>query len=275
MKEGKYSLGAFLWRVFLSVILVSGPFWALWFLYKAFWDSRAYDSRYELKAIVQTGFEKEALKTAYISEVLGFSKDNPQNIYRLDLTALENKLLGSPLISSAHIKRIPPGALYIDYKIRKPIAYLADRTNAALDEEGYVIPFKPFFTPKKIARVYLGLNPSTELVWNQKLEDKRLNLAWNLLNQLKCLEGIWIKNIDLSRAEAESLGERRIVLVLDAVTDEGERVERCVVLNSEDPLEGVERFCRFRTEAKEWEKEKHLVLDLRVPELGLIKKRKG
>lgn len=275
MKEARYTFGAFLARVALSVLLVSGPFWILWFVYQSFWNARAYDPRYQLVAIVQTGSEKEALKTTYLSELLGVSTDKPQNLYRIDLSLAEKRLLQSPLIATAKVKRIPPGALYIDYKIRKPAAYLSDRTNAAIDEEGYVIPFKPFFTPKKIVHFYLGLDPSQELAWNQKLENEKLELAWNLLNRLKCEEGVSVHAIDLSRAKAESFGERRIVVILNTLTEEGARLERCLILNAENPLEGVERFKQFAAQSHALNEEKHLVLDLRVPELGIVKRRKS
>lgn len=274
MKEVRYSFGSFLIRVGISVLLISGPFWALWFVYQSFWNARAFDDRYKLVAIVQTGNEKEALKTSYLAEVLGLSSNRPQNLYRIDLSAAERKLLQSPLIATAKVKRVPPGALYIDYKIRKPAAYLSDRLNAALDEEGYVIPFKPFFTPKKIVHFYLGLDPSLELAWNEKLHDQKLELAWSLLNRLKSEEGVSVNTIDLTRSKAESLGERRIVVLLDLLTDEGSRLERCLILNSDDPIEGIERFKQFKDQANAFTNEKHLVLDLRVPELGVIKKRK-
>jgi hypothetical protein len=274
VKEIQYTFKGFLVRVLLSVGFISGPIWGLWALYHSFWDARAYDDRYKLVAIVQTSTEKEALKTAYLAELLGISSNRPENLYRINLAQAEQKLLNSPLISYAKVKRVPPGALYIEYKIRKPVAYLTDRVNAALDQEGYVIPFKPFFAPKRIVHIYLGLDPSQELVWNQKLEDERLDLAWNLLNALKSAESIYVKQIDLSRVAAPSLGDRRVVVVVDLLMENGDKVERYLLLNTDNPYEGIARFLAFTPHGREWAKEKNLVLDLRVPELGMIKKGK-
>ncbi|MFV0340249.1 MAG: hypothetical protein ACK5MA_06425 [Parachlamydiaceae bacterium] len=122
--------------------------------------------------------------------------------------------------------------------------------------------------------IYLGLDSSKELAWNERLDDERLDLAWNLLNALKSVDSISVKQIDLSRVTASSLGERRVVVVVDLLKEDGEKVERCLLLNTDNPHEGIARFLAFATHGKEWAKEKYLVLDLRVPSLGVIKKGK-
>ena len=49
--------------------------------------------------------------------------DPPTQLYAFDLKKAEQKLLASPLIANAKIKRLPPSALYIDYEVRKPLFY--------------------------------------------------------------------------------------------------------------------------------------------------------
>ena len=89
----------------------------------------------------------------------------------------------SPLIKKASIKKIPPGTLYIEYQMRVPLAYLGDYTNTALDEEGYLFPFSPFFTPKKLPIIYLGLQQD-DAQWGMTLkQDQRLQLAFDLLKK--------------------------------------------------------------------------------------------
>src|SRR5258708_979144 len=79
------------------------------------WKTRRYTSdRYKITAIVQTGPEKEALRTVYLAELLGLSVDAPKNLYSIDLKKAQMALLSSPLIAKAKVRRMPPNTLYID-----------------------------------------------------------------------------------------------------------------------------------------------------------------
>jgi hypothetical protein len=187
-------------------------------------QSKLNSEAYRISAIIQTGPEKEAFKTAYLAELLSLSVDRPVSLYAFDLKKGEQKLLASPMIRSAKIKRIPPGTLYIDYEVRKPIAWLADYRNTALDREGYLFPVSPFFSPKEMPEIYLGLPPfgSQDGIsdrkggqWLVPLQDRHLHLALEILQFLEGVpwrEGLRIKRIDVSNAFAASLGQREIVL---------------------------------------------------------------
>ena len=135
------------------------------------WNTkRMTDEACRIIAIVQTGPEKEALKTAYLAELLNLSVDKPTQLYALNLKKAEERLLASPLIASVELKRIPPGTLYIDYTVRKPIAWLADYNNTALDAGGYLFPAAPFFTPKQLPEIYLVFLPleARRMTWGAK-----------------------------------------------------------------------------------------------------------
>jgi hypothetical protein len=133
-------------------------------------------------------------------------------------------LLACPLISEAKVKRVPPGTLYIDYSIRKPIACLADYQNIGLDRDGYIFPIAPFYSPKNLPEIYLGL-PAFGLPadtqgraggeWQKPLQNKHLHLALEILHVLDeapWREGMRLKRIDVSNAFAMSAGLREIVL---------------------------------------------------------------
>ncbi|MDE3045554.1 MAG: hypothetical protein KGJ02_02780 [Verrucomicrobiota bacterium] len=187
-------------------------------------QKRLSDERYKITAIVQTGPEKEALKTVYLAELLGLSTDTPKNLYSIELKKAELALLSSPLIAKATVKRMPPNAIYVDYEVRKPIAWLADYKNTAIDREGYLFPVAPFFSPKEMPEIYLGLPPFGGAedsfgrkggLWRTPLHNRYLNLALDLLQTLEgspWKEGLRIKRIDVSNAFAPSLGRREIVL---------------------------------------------------------------
>ena len=212
--------------IFLSTLIVSGTAILAWLYFKHIENLRGNDDKYRIIAVVQTGPEKEALKTVYLEELLGISIDKPGNLYALDIVEAQRKLLSSPLIKKASIKKMNPGTLYIDYSIRQPVAYSGDFTNTAIDAEGMLIPFKPFFTPKKIPEIYIGLHNeedssnafSPEQAWGMKLEDKKVALAFEMLDSISkscCLSASHIRKIDVSRAYSDSYGQRQIIVVVD------------------------------------------------------------
>jgi hypothetical protein len=189
------------------------------------WKARRFESkRFTISAIIQTGSEKEALRSAYLSELLGLSIDCPKNIYALNLKKAELDLLSSPLIAKAKVKRRAPDTLYVDYEVRKPIAWLSDYRNTAIDSKGYLFPVAPFLSPKEMPEIYIGL-PSfgkgedhfgrTGGKWGEPLQNKHLKLAFDLLQTFEgspWKEGLRIKRIDVSNAFSPTLGRREVVL---------------------------------------------------------------
>ncbi len=215
-------------KVLFCLIGSVGLTLALFVFGRSFWieskEKRAQDPHNLITALIQTGPEKEALQTAYLAEILGVSIDHPMNLYAFDIKQGRKKLKSSPLIASARIKRMPPNALYIDYEARKPVALLGDYSNVAIDKEGYLFPVAPFFSPKELPEIYLGLpsfgEPEDSFErkggeWKDPLSGKYLSLAFEILDFLEgspWREGLRIKKIDVSGAFAPSLGQREIVL---------------------------------------------------------------
>lgn len=199
-----------------------------------------------IAALIQTGPQKEALKTDCLAEWLGLSVDRPVEVSAFDLEQASSSLEKCPLIASVHLKLLKIGALvgeegigiwtssqsqdralYIDYTVRQPVAWLSDYENVALDREGYLFPFKPFFSPKNLPEIYLGLAPFGKeafdegkpvATWHQPLMGKYWEVAsevLSLLTSLKLQELFAVKSIDVSQAYAQSYGSREIVVVLE------------------------------------------------------------
>ena len=185
-------------------------------IYRKIQHGRICDQRYRLEAIVQTGPEKAVLQTAYLAELLGLSSDHPISIYAVSLNRAEERLMASPLIEEAHVRRIPPSTLYVDYTARQPVARIGDFENVAMDRSGHIFPLYPFFTPKRLPVVYLGLR---EFVgWEEPLEGSLVDFAFTLLEKLSSppwKDLVRIERIDLSHAHAKNLGQREIVLFLE------------------------------------------------------------
>lgn len=268
MTPSYFSKGAAWLRIFFLVLSISGSAWLLFFAYSFFWNARAKDPRYTIVAILQTGPEKEALKTSFLAELLSLSTDSPTNLYQFDLSLAKQKLLKFPLIKEAQLKRIPPGTLYIDYTIRKPIAYIADRKNTAIDSEGVLIPFKPFFSPKKLPEVKIGLKDE-KLVWGDKLSDPNGELAFRVLHCIKKWD-LPLIALDVSKADKESLGEEKIILTLEKGDIQSMTSFCTLVLNREKFEENLNRFKNLM----EYKKEILIgskILDFRIDNLAYIR----
>lgn len=210
-----------------STLIFSGSSYAGMKHYLKVRRESAADPKFALRTLIQTGPQKEALKTEYLAELLGISSDHPYSAKTFDLKRAKETLLRSPLISQAEVKLIKPSTLYIDYTVRQPIARLEDYANVVVDKEGYLFPFTPFYTPKNLPGIYLGLSPfgkppsdpDREMAdWNTPLQGKYYKLALDLLSIVtdpKVADLFAVKRIDVSNAFSESYGTREIVVITE------------------------------------------------------------
>jgi cell division septal protein FtsQ len=262
---------ALLW-IFLCTLLISGTAAMGWLYYLHLKKLRLHDPQYQIVAIVQTSSQKEVLKTAYLAELLGLSIDQPSNLYQLDSKAAVKRLKSSPLIKEATIHKIRPGTLYINYDMRVPSVYLGDYTNTALDKEGTLLPFSPFFTPKRIPILYLGLKKE-EKQWGDSLkEDERHQLAFTVFQyvQAVCDKQLFLKQIDVSKAFAESYGQRQLILILEDHAESPTIKMKTYVLrlDVEDYQKNLARFLAIRPMLNP---SAVTIIDLRIPYLAFIK----
>ncbi len=194
------------------------------FLQQAISTQRAklHDPKYRITRIVQTGPQKEALSTFCLAEIIGLSSDQPIPLSRFNSEEAEFRLAACPVIEKAHIEVEKPHTVYIDYYTRQPVAWLYDYVNIGLDDKACAFPVTPFFSPKNLPEIYLGLfaqhPPPQPLVWNQPLQDERLKLALSILRLFSTKEysGLFtLQRVDVSSAFAESCGGRQVVLMIE------------------------------------------------------------
>lgn len=213
-------LGRALGWIVLSTIMVSGSAGCCWYYYQHLHRVRSHDPMFNITTVVQTGPEREALRTAYLEELLGLSADHPTNMYTCDASQFREKLLESPVIKEATVKSFNPGTLYIDYTVRKPVAYVGDYSNTVVDEEGVLFPSEPFYTPKRLPELYLGLAPhlSAQELWGQQTRTPEFAKALALMDATTRILGqssYRIVKVDVAKAFADSYGKRQLVLVLE------------------------------------------------------------
>lgn len=212
--ERKIPLHRAIGYVVLSVCIIWGSLIGTWLVHKAVLQKRQLDARYTIAAIVQTCPQKERLQSWQLAEMLNLSRDKPQNLYAFDPAAATATLLACPAIKKASIRRQPPSIVHIDYVFREPCALLADFSNVALDRERVCFPLKPYFTPKRLPELYLGIR---ELSYNSPLETKEASLAFKVLDYAKSSlpSACRIVRIDTHNAFAKSAGVQEVVVVLE------------------------------------------------------------
>ena len=170
--------------------------------------------------IIQTGPYKEALHSDYLMEILGLSTDCPVSYASFNPEVMQKKLLHIPIIKEALIKKIKPNSVFVDYALRKPVVWAVDFVNAALDREGTLFPMHPFFSPKKIPKIYIGkagLDSLNGLKFGHSLQGPSLTLAFLVLDYLQEVgkDLFFVKKVDVSNAFIKNLGKRELVVIIE------------------------------------------------------------
>ena len=173
------------------------------------------DTKNAIKRIIQTGPHRDHLITRVIAEILGLSSDQPVGLKNFKVKQSEQVLRSLPMIQDVKLKCVRPDILYIDYVMRRPLAMLLDVENAAVDEEGHAFPFAPFYSPKSLPEIYLGLPGVEETFYQEPIHSESFSLAVDVLKLLKKVSlnhRFQIKRVDVSKAFHKSLGQREIVV---------------------------------------------------------------
>ena len=233
--------------IFLSIIVISGPAFLGLLYYQSLINNRSADDRYLVRRVISSS---AALPLDYICELLDLSYDQPTNLYLLNKQEMERKLLSSPLIERAYVKKMPPDRLWIDYIARKPIALLGGYKNTAIDQKGFVFPFTPFFTGLELPTFYLG-------------EQKNgFRTAVELEKRIRSLN-LSLSHINVSHMNEKSLGKREIVVALN----EGNH-QFFLRLTPDNYKEELSNFQRLKENVPS--NGTVTVVDLRIPEMAFL-----
>ena len=172
----------------------------------------------------------------------------------------QERLDSCPLIASSQFKVVPPDAVFVDYTVRQPIAFLEDFENVAIDKEGYPFPFAPFFSPKNLPSVYLGVHDAAvegerpQVQWNTPLFGKSFAQGDALLKIVTAPEyrpQFHVRRIDVSNAFAESYGTRAIVLLTEDFLIQGQTdyiLPRILRLSTKNYAQELANYLQLRTE---------------------------
>lgn len=278
MDNHKMPLSRSILWILVSTLFISGSAFMGWLYYLHMRERRLHDDQYCIVALMQNNHQVDALKTVYLAELLNLSLDRPSNLYQLNTKEAVQTLLNSSLIKEASIKKILPGTLYIDYQMRMPIAYVGDFSNTVMDDEGYLFPFRPFFTPKRLPTLYLGLDRE-QYRWGSCVRDfPAVQMALDLLCQFERLQQdqFYLKQVDLMQAQADSYGQRQVVVVLERNVAASPNALIFLRLSAEHTDQELANFWTLQQALLEKNegkvaKQEDLVIDLRIPHLAFIK----
>jgi hypothetical protein len=242
--------------VISSLYVITGGTYKLTKTYQAYCLERK-SPKFYLCKIVQTGLQKEALKTAYLGELMEISADKPTLFDDFDPIAAQKKLVASLVIEDAFVRRIAPDTVYVDYTVRLPIAYCADFENIVFDSSGACFPLLPFFAPKTLPEVFFGIQ---EFTWKETLPKEKTLLALQLL-QIFETSFVDVKKIDVSRVFKRNLAKKEIIAV---VNERG--VTKILRLSTKNFEKEIQNYLELRKNLVDAAQ----VIDLRIPDLGFI-----
>lgn len=263
--EHKIPLRQAIGYVFISVLVIWGSLIATWFLHAWVVQKRQGDSRYTLVALVQTCPQKESLPNWQLLELLELARDKPVNLYTYNSYEAANKLLACPVIKKALCRRLHPGILHVDYHVRTPYALLADFSNTAVDKEKFCFPLRPYFTPKSLPELYLGIN---ELP-GAPLDSKEAILAFKILEYLETTHDFLTKivRIDTHKAFIKNAGLQEVVVVLEV----GSKT-RYLRLNPQDYQHALNNYLVLQSTFDQINPVSPTqIIDLRSPSIALVK----
>lgn len=252
--------------VILSVFIIWGSLFLTWVVHREIVKARSANPRYNIVAIVQSCPQKERLEAWQLAEILDLSRDKPQNLYAFDPKAARERLLACPVIKKAQVRRHPPSIVHIDYQVRKPYALLADFSNVAIDSDGYLFPIRPYFTPKKLPELALGLQ---DIAYNKPLESKEANLAFSIFKVIEesFPKSYRIQTIDTHNAYHKSLGLQEVVVVVENKTK-----TQYLRMSPRTYKEALKQFLLLEaTFDKINPQSPEQIIDLRCPNIALVK----
>lgn len=194
--------------IFITVLLISGIPWAFYGGYLLYQKKAQGNPNAYIRALVAVPKGGMELPHDLLAELLDLSSDHPSHLYRIQTKSLEKKLLSAFVFEEAHITKIHPSLLRVEYKLRKPLFRILSQENTLMDEHGVLFPQFPFYTPKRV--IELLLPDTAPQAWGTQIKSSELTLLLEIAEAVKNLGPL--RRIDLSKMNHPSLGKREIVL---------------------------------------------------------------
>lgn len=247
--------------ILLPTLLLSGGIAAYLVFRHRQETCRRADPTYEIKAIVQRT-SGQGVSTNLLMELLDLSTDQPSNLCAFSVIHAEKKLKSWGVFKDIQISKVFPDTLVIDYKMKEPLAYLQNRSNTAISAEGDVIPFHPFYSPKKIPVVRLG----QDLAWGDSANTDLIQLL-NVIQLIRQELQHSIELVDFS--EINNFNDQIIIHSRFKNKNRWLRLDKSALSNQ------IVHYKKILPTLLKWEEQNDsnvTVVDLRLPEVALINK---
>lgn len=245
--------------LFLSCCVISGSATVGYIFYRYATHWQMTNEACLIQALVQTTSYHNPLQTTYLAEVLELSSDTPQYLSTFDIEEGNVRLLATQIIKKAHLKKIKPNILYVEYSLREPIAFLEDYTNTAIDLQGTFFPFTPFYSPSYLPKIYLGEHAPPD-PWGESMKTEHIELVTKILQKI---EPSQVERIDLSQIEADSAGKRELVVIL-----KGGSILR---LTPKNYIQELTNYSILEQNLLQ-DKANQYIVDLRIPEVAYLER---
>lgn len=166
----------------------------------------------KLTTLIQKTPTRQTLSPRFFSNYLRL---NPYGknlaINRLDIDKINKKLKAFPIFKSIDAEMTKEGALQINYFLRNPEYQLKDYTNCGIDDEGFLMPLTPFYTPKKLTQVFLGLD---KLDFSKAYQVSLANEVIHFF-RLNQLDQLTVTMIDLSKMKAVIKSHQEVIVTIE------------------------------------------------------------
>lgn len=165
-----------------------------------------------LTTLIQKTPTIQTLSPRFFSNYLGLNPCGKNiDIRKLDITKINKKLKQFPIFKNIHAEFTKDKELLLSYHLRNPCYLLKDYSNCAIDEEGYVIPLNPYYSPKKLPYLYIGI---AELSWSQSYH---IDLAHQVVDFFinHKIDQLSIAMIDLSRMRSNIKSHHEVIVTVE------------------------------------------------------------
>jgi len=229
-----------------------------------FLGNRKYSGEdYRLKKIIAKTSSTYELPLDHLEGFLGLE----DKVYygEFNGTELSEKLRSSPVVASAEVRIVKPDIIFIKYSCFEPLAYVLDIDNSAIDSTGTIFPVYPYYTPKKIPELFLGISDILE--WKDKLNGAKIDLALyilSFLSQEDDYSDVDILALDVSGLSSSLAAERQIILKL--LVDDKINILR---LDANNYLKGLGHYLSIRSHLTKLNYS-NITIDLRFDEMAFV-----
>lgn len=240
-----------LFFIFGSCIVTTAIFFGLQSLKK----NEQNNQKYLIQKILIKGQNGDFLSGDLFAELVDVSICDPTPFFAFDTQETKKKIKKTGIFRKIDFRKKRPDCLVVIYALFDPIAIVEDQANTLLNEEGRVMAYRPFFSPKKLPKVILG----EHLAWNQKIATEK----WLLIQSILSLDAQMI-TIDLRFCWEQKKQYKELVLEV-----ERKSIFDLVRLN---PATFEEEWKQY-LQIKEMLPLEPQIVDLRYKDMALFEKR--